>query len=94
MTIMHDIPNLIDLARDRLAQLEKAGLPSLVRDSNDTVRLRLLDGREVHFRMRPQDWQYHYRGASRAPGSERTVCSTRTAMSTSAACTSLTHAGI
>lgn len=68
---MDDTPDLNELARRRLAQLEKAGLPSLVRGSHDTVRLRLLDGREVHFRLGPEDWQYQYKGARRVPGSER-----------------------
>ncbi len=70
-TSMHDTPNLNDLAKRRLAQLTETGLSSLASKSEDTVRLRLLDGREVHFRLGPEDWQYQYRGATRVPASER-----------------------
>lgn len=70
-TSMRDTPNLNDLAKRRLAQLIEVGLPSIIREPDDTLRLRLLDGREVHFRLGPEDWQYRYRGARRVPGSER-----------------------
>jgi hypothetical protein len=68
---MSDTADLNELVKHWLARLEKSELPRPTDESGDTVRLRLLDGREVPFRLRPEGWQYSYRGARREPGSER-----------------------
>jgi hypothetical protein len=68
---MDDTPDLGKLAENWLVRLEETGLPKPNEESNDTVRIRLIDGREVYFRLHPEDWQYSYKGARREPGLER-----------------------
>ena len=40
-------------------------------DSGGTIRLQLLDGRQVPFRLRPENHQYYYGGVRRDEASER-----------------------
>lgn len=42
------------------------------RESGGTTRLRLIDGRQVPFRLGREEWQFYYGGARREEASERT----------------------